>query len=74
MDELAEVSGGRIKLGGYTLLRAMMMQMKTLGKTKEYAIQRFIQGWETECAFKTQFTSQTGDDLQEAINFIEKKW
>lgn len=74
LDNLDEVSGGRIKLGGYALLTAMMAQMKALGKDKEHCIQALINGWETDCAFKTKFTDQTGDDLQKAIAFIDKNW
>ena len=74
LDNLEEVSGGRIKLAGYALLRAMIAQMKGLGKDKDHCIEALKNGWETDSAFKTGFTDQTGDDLQNAIDFIEKNW
>ena len=74
LDNLDEVSGGRIKLAGYALLRAMIAQMKALGKDKNHCIEALKNGWETDSAFKTGFTDQTGDDLQKAIDFIEKNW
>ncbi|MBQ1566283.1 MAG: hypothetical protein IIZ80_00140 [Erysipelotrichaceae bacterium] len=74
LDSLNEVSGGRVKIAGYALLTAMMAQMKALGKNKEYCIQALIDGWETDCKFKTAFTDQTGDDLQKAIDYINKTW
>ncbi|MBR3252425.1 MAG: hypothetical protein IKF80_12030 [Erysipelotrichaceae bacterium] len=74
LDNLDEVSGGRIKLAGYALLTAMMAQMKALGKDKDHCIEALKHGWETDSAFKTGFTDKTGDDLQKAIDFIEKNW
>ena len=74
LDSISEVCGGRVKLGGYALLTAMMVQYKALGKDKDYCIKALQEGWETDCAFKTKFTDQTGDDLQAAIDFINDKW
>ena len=74
LDDLDEVSGGRIKLAGYGLLTAMINQVKALGKSKEECIQVLVEGWETDCAFKKLFTDQTGEDLQKAIDFINRTW
>ena len=74
LDSLDEVSGGRIKVTGYALLRAMMAQMKVLGKDKDHCIQALKEGWDSDCEFKTKFTDQTGDDLQKAIDYIDKNW
>lgn len=74
LDSLNEVSGGRIKLAGYGLLTAMMAQVKLLGKNKEECIKVLTEGWEEDCKFKTAFTDQTGADLQDAIDFINKNW
>ena len=48
LDSLSEVSGGRVKLGGYALLTAMMAQYKALGKDKDYCIKVLQEGWETD--------------------------
>lgn len=74
LDDLDEINGGRIKVAGYGLLTAMMAMQKKLGNSKEHCIQVLISGWETDCQFKTMFTDQTGDDLQKAIDYIEKYW
>ena len=74
LDNLDEVNGGRIKITGYGLLTAMIVQMKALGKDKDHCIETLRNGWETDCEFKTKFTDQTGEDLQKAIDFIEKNW
>ena len=74
LDDLSEISGGRIKLAGYGLLTAMMAQMKALGKDKDYCINALANGWQTDCEFKRFFTDQTNDDLQKAIEFIDKNW
>ena len=74
LDELDEVSGGRIKLSGYALLTALIVQMKILEKDKEYCIEALKNGWQQDCEFKTRFTDETNDDLQQAIAFIEKNW
>ena len=74
LDNLDEVNGGRIKITGYGLLTAMIVQMKALGKDKDHCIEALRSGWETDCEFKTKFTDQTGEDLQKAIDFIEKNW
>ena len=74
LDSLDDVNGGRIKLSGYGLLSAFILQMKALDKDKEYAIQALIEGWNEDCEFKTRFTDQTNDDLQKAINFVERNW
>ena len=74
LDNLDEVNGGRIKITGYGLLTAMIVQMKALGKDKDHCIEALRNGWETDCEFKTKFTDQTGEDLQKAIDFIEKNW
>ena len=74
LDDLDEVSGGRIKLSGYALLTAFILQMKALGHDKEYCIKALQEGWEEDCKFKTAFTDQTGDDLQQAIDFIKATW
>ena len=49
-----------------------MVQMKALGYDKEFCIQTFMEGWETDCKFKTSFTDQTGDDLANAIGFLTR--
>ena len=74
LDELAEVSGGRIKLAGYGLLLAAMNQYKRLGKDKEYCLQAIRHGWETDCQFRTQFTDGTDADLEQALAYIDKNW
>lgn len=74
LDELESVSGGRIKVTGFGLLRAIIVQIKALGYDKEFFIQTFMEGWETDCKFKTSFTDQTGDDLANAIDFLDKTW
>ena len=74
LDNLDEVSGGRIKLSGYAILTAFILQMKALEKDKDYCIQSLKEGWESDCKFKTAFTDQTGDDLQQAIDFINATW
>ena len=74
LDKLDEVSGGRIKIAGYGVLTALIAQMKALEKDKEYCIQALINGWESDSPFKRLFTDQTGDDLQKAIDFINRTW
>ena len=74
LDELDEVSGGRIKLSGYALLTALIVQMKILEKDKAHCIEVLKEGWKEDCEFKTRFTDETNDDLQQAIAFIEKNW
>ena len=74
LENLNEVSGGRIKLAGYALLSAFILQMKELGKDKDYCIESLKSGWETNCNFKVCFTDETGDDLQKAIDFINATW
>ena len=74
LDDLDEVSGGRIKLSGYAILTAIILQMKALGYDKEHCIQSLKDGWEENCKFKTAFTDQTGEDLQQAIDFINGTW
>lgn len=74
LDDLEEVSGGRIKLTGYGLLKAYMLQMKQLGKDKDEAVRKFINSWETDAPFKTKFTDGTDADLQQALDFIDTYW
>lgn len=74
LDDLDEVSGGRIRISGYAILTAFIAQMKALGYDKEHCIQSLKEGWEENCKFKTAFTDQTGDDLKQAIDFINGTW
>jgi len=74
LNDLDEVSGGKIKISGYALLTAMMVQVKALGKDKEHCIQILKKSWETDSAFKTAFTDQTGEDLNKAIESIDRNW
>ncbi len=71
-DDLDEASGGRIRIAGYGLLRAIMVRMKALGYDKVFCIQTFKEGRETDCKFRTSFTGQTGDGLADPIGFIDK--
>ena len=74
LDDLNEVSGGKVSIAGYGLLTAMVAQIKALGKTKEDALRVLTEGWEEDCEFKKRFTDQTGDDLQNAIDYINRIW
>ena len=74
LDDLNEISGGRIKVAGYGVLTALIAQMKALGKDKEYCIEVLKKGWDSDSPFKTMFTDQIDSDLQKAINFIDKTW
>ncbi|MBR3245244.1 MAG: hypothetical protein IKF90_21545 [Parasporobacterium sp.] len=74
LEELEEVSGGRIKVTGYALLTAVILQYKSLGKDKEYVIQVVTKSWATDCEFKRRFTDGTSADLQQAIDFINTHW
>lgn len=56
------------------MLTAVIAQVKTLGKSKERCIEILRGGWETNCDYKTKFTDQTDDDLEKAIEFVEKHW
>lgn len=69
-DCLEEVSGGKIKLSGYGLLTAFVLQMKELGKDRGYCIQALKESWEENSKFKVLFTDQEDSDLQQAIDFI----
>ena len=74
LDDLDEVSGGKIKLTGYALLRAYMWQMKELNHNKEETVEDFIDSWNKNCEFRTRFTDGTDADLQSGIDFINRFW
>jgi hypothetical protein len=74
LDDLDEVSGGKIKLTGYALLRAYMWQMKELNHNKEETVEDFIDSWNKNCEFRTRFTDGTEADLQSGIDFINRFW
>lgn len=73
-EDLEGVSGGRIKLTGYALLRAYMWQMKELNHNKEETVEDFIDSWNKNCEFRTRFTDGTDADLQSGIDFINRYW
>lgn len=74
LDNLDEVSGGRIKLKGYAALEGLMWQMKRLGKDKEYCIEAVRNGWYQDSPYKTDFTDGTDEDLEKTLAYIEKNW
>ncbi len=71
LDDLEKVSGGKIKLTGYALLRAYMWQMKELDHNKEETIEDFIDSWNKNCEFRTRFTDGTEADLETVEDFID---
>ncbi|MBR4719853.1 MAG: hypothetical protein IKP31_06405 [Lachnospiraceae bacterium] len=73
LDELDEVSGGRISIAGYTILYAAVKLIKSKGKDKEYAIREITEGWNQDCDFK-KFTNGTEDDLKRVVQFINLVW
>ena len=74
LEDLEEVSGGRITIAGYGLLAAYILLYKELGKDKDYAIEALKKGWNTDSRFKQIFTDKTDEDLQTAIDFIDRHW
>ena len=74
LDNLEEVSGGRVKVKGYAALEAVMWQMKQLGKSKEDCIKALHHGWDTDAKYKTDYTDGTDEDLQKSIAYIDKNW
>lgn len=73
-DHLEEASGGKIKLSGYGLLTAFVLQMKELGKDRDYCIQALKESWEENNKFKMLFTDQEDSDLRQAIDYIKGIW
>lgn len=74
LDELEGVSGGKVKLAGYALLKAYIWQMKQLDHTRDEAVEAFIDGWDKDCEFRKRFTDGTDGDMQTAISFINDHW
>ena len=74
LDELEEVSGGRVKAAGYATLLAAMRILKKNGKDKEYAKRMVIDGWGEDCPYKVTLTDGTDEDLQNTLAFIDKNW
>lgn len=74
LEELDDVSGGRIKVGGYVMLNALMYEYKRLGKDKDYVIQAVTNGWNQDCEYRKRCTDGTDSDLQQTIDYINKHW
>lgn len=74
LDDLEEVSGGRIKVAGYAALLGAIKLFKKKGKDKEYAMEEIKKGWYENCPYRTDFTDGTEEDLQKTLEFIDKNW
>ena len=74
LDELEDVSGGRVKVAGYATLLAAMRILKKNGEDKEYAKQMVIKGWEENCPYRAELTDGTDEDLRKTLEFIDKNW
>ena len=74
LDELDEVSGGKIKVAGYAILTAAVALLSSRGVGKERGIAEIVDGWNSGCEFKDRYTDGTAEDLQDVINYLNKIW
>ena len=74
LDDLEQVSGGRVKLAGYGLLSLFIWQMKQLGHSKEETVEAFIDGWNENCEFRKRFTDGTDADMETGLRYINEQW
>ena len=74
IDDLEEVSGGRVRVEGYGILMELIAKYKKQGKSKEDCIATIRKGWEGDCRFKMGLTDGTDEDLKTIINYVETNW
>lgn len=74
LEDLDDITGGRISLAGYGMLTALMVGLKKRGYDKEHCLQIIREGWAEDMKFKTVFTDQTDEDLQNALDFVNRTW
>jgi hypothetical protein len=74
IDDLAEISGGNVRVEGYGILMELIAKCKKKGQSKEDCIATIKKGWEGDCRFKMGLTDGTDEDLQTCINYVETHW
>ena len=74
LNDLGEVSGGRVRIEGYGILMELIAKYKKQGKSKEDCIATIKRGWEGDCRFKLGLTDGTDEDLKTILNYVETNW
>lgn len=74
LENLEEISGGRIKAAGYAALLAAIKLFKNKGYDREYAINAIMKGWDENCPYRVKFTDGTDADREATINYIKAMW
>lgn len=74
LDDLIDVNGGQVSVGGYKELAEFITTLKGLGCSKEMFIQIIKKSWDENCLFKTSYTDQTDEDFQDVVDFVNNNW
>ena len=74
LNDLGEVSGGKVRIEGYGILMELIAKYKKQGKSKEDCIATIKRGWEGDCRFKLGLTDGTDEDLKTILNYVETNW
>ena len=74
LNDLGEVSGGRVRIEGYGILMELIAKYKKQGKSKEDCIATIKRGWEGDCRFKLGLTDGTDEDLKTILDYVETNW
>ena len=74
LDDLGEISGGKVRVEGYGILMQLIAKYKKQGKSKEDCIATIRKGWEGDCRFKLGLIDGTDEDLKTILDYVETNW
>ena len=74
LDDLDGIAGGKVDVAGYAIVLGAIKMFKKRGVDKDFFIQDFINGWNQDSEFRQKYTDGTDEDLQDLIDYIDRKW